>query len=571
MSIVDGLRLYISLFFNVNKNYFYERFKFLSKNYKTDKILYGIWYFIENYFMLFLSMVLVTYVIKVPSLNIFIILISLLFILIRIDNKDWRLFYRNDFITEIPNEKERFRVVLLGNTFINLIFKNNVIVLSVILGVVANFRVYQITVLIIMYFITYMAILSACFIIQIGNIKIKRLFSFLSYLFEMTTTTILFYYIIDFFIKLFITFSLELKSRKDIIPSLFQNIIISLRWVGNLIIDNGIYLIIGVFIFDIITIFITLRILKNINSKYNNNEEGYQYRVNNFYLLSLVRKIAFKLLNLDNFYKTMIDKEFSLFASIYKFNFTNYFYVFVLDRSCAFLMAVILIFLKYQFNNAYIVMLILSSMLLIADISSATGVKMIANLSFIADYNTLITANTCGLKINKLLKTKILFFYIMKTFSYVLLVGFISVFSLMLEAPVWFIILLILELILIIIFMPRAYIINNLIYTRMDYKNYERYLDETKILNYGINEFYPLNLMFRILSLLLIFTIIILLLFKKLSIAIVILTICAVETFIIAFTYIVMERIGKNILEFIERGNYSADFTKIFKKFNNEK
>ncbi|MBU5455241.1 hypothetical protein [Caproiciproducens sp. MSJ-32] len=569
MSIVNGLRLYISLFFYINKNYFYEKFKFLSTSYKTDKILYGIWYFTKGYATLFLSMFLVTYVIKVPSLNIFIVLIPLLSILLKIDNKDWKLFNRNDFIIEIPNEKERFRVILFGNMFINLICEKNIIVLLVILGEVSNFRAYQIAVLIIMYLITYIAILSACFMIQIGDVKIKRLFSCFSYIFEMTTITIVVYCIIDFFIKLFITFSLELKS-KNIIPSLFENIINSLNRVGNLIVDKGIYLIIGVFIFDIITIFITLTILKNMDSKYN-NKEGYQYRVNNFYLLSLVRKIAFKFLNLDNFNKAMIDKEFSLFASIYKFNFKDYFYIFILDRSFGFLMAVMLIFLKYPFNNYYVVMLILSAMLLITDINSATGVKMIVNLSFIADYNTLITANTYGLKINKLLKTKILFFYIMKAFSYVLLVGIISVFSLMLGAPIWFIILLILELILIIVFMPKVYITNNLIYTRMNYKNYDKYLDETKILEYGINEFYPLNLMFRILSLVLIFTIIILLLFKKLSILIVIINICAVEIFTIAFTYLVMERIRNNILEFVERGNYSADFTKIFKKSNNKK
>ncbi|KAF2955424.1 hypothetical protein AS160_10380 [Marinitoga sp. 38H-ov] len=570
MSIVNVFRLYISLFFNLNKNYFYERYKFLSKSYKIDKILYGIWYFTKNYFMLFLSIILVTYLIKMPSLNILIIIIPLLSTFIKIDNRDWKLFFRNDFILEIPNEKERFRVILLGNMFINLIIENNVILLSVILGIVLNYRVYQIVAFILMYIITYIALLSLSFIMQIGNIKIKRIFSFLSYLFEMTTTAILVYLIIDFFIKLFITFSLELKS-KNILYSLFQNIMLSLNQVGNLIIQNSLNINIIIFIFDIIIIFITLRTLKNINSKYNNYEENYQYRVNNFYLLSLFRKITFKFINLDNFYKTMIDKEFSLFASIYKFNFKDYFYIFILDRSFAFLIAVILIFLKYPFNNSYIVMLILSSMLLITDINSATGVKMIANLSFIADYNTLITANTCGVKIKELLKAKIIFFYIMKTFSYILLVGGIFIFSLILGAPIWFIILLVLELILIIIFIPKMYITNNLIYTRMDYKNYEKYLDETKILQYGTKEFYPLNAMFRILSVLLIFTIIILLLFEKINIPIVVLVISSIKIITISFTYLVMQRIRNNILEFVERGNYSADFTKIFKKSNSKK
>ncbi|WP_165147976.1 hypothetical protein [Marinitoga sp. 38H-ov] len=520
--------------------------------------------------MLFLSIILVTYLIKMPSLNILIIIIPLLSTFIKIDNRDWKLFFRNDFILEIPNEKERFRVILLGNMFINLIIENNVILLSVILGIVLNYRVYQIVAFILMYIITYIALLSLSFIMQIGNIKIKRIFSFLSYLFEMTTTAILVYLIIDFFIKLFITFSLELKS-KNILYSLFQNIMLSLNQVGNLIIQNSLNINIIIFIFDIIIIFITLRTLKNINSKYNNYEENYQYRVNNFYLLSLFRKITFKFINLDNFYKTMIDKEFSLFASIYKFNFKDYFYIFILDRSFAFLIAVILIFLKYPFNNSYIVMLILSSMLLITDINSATGVKMIANLSFIADYNTLITANTCGVKIKELLKAKIIFFYIMKTFSYILLVGGIFIFSLILGAPIWFIILLVLELILIIIFIPKMYITNNLIYTRMDYKNYEKYLDETKILQYGTKEFYPLNAMFRILSVLLIFTIIILLLFEKINIPIVVLVISSIKIITISFTYLVMQRIRNNILEFVERGNYSADFTKIFKKSNSKK
>lgn len=569
MSIINGLKLYIRLFFYINKNYFYEKFKFLSTSYKTDKILYGIWYFTKSYITLFLSIFLVTYIIKMPSLNIFIVLIPLVAILLKIDNKDWQLFNRNDFVTEIPNEQERFRTILVGNIFINLICEKNIIILLVILGKVLNFKVYQIEMLIVLYIITYIAIISAYFMIQIGSVKTKRIFSYFSYLFSITATSIVVYYIIDFFIKLFITFSLELKS-KNIIPSLFQSIINSSGMIGNLLLDKSTYFIISLFIFDIITIFITLNTLKKINSKYN-NREGYQYRVNNFYLLNLVRKVAFKYLKLDNFNKAMIDKEFSLFASIYKFNFKDYFYIFILDRSFGFLVAVIFVFFKYPFNNNYVVILILASMILITDINSATGVKMIINLSFIADYNTLITANAYGIKIDKLLKSKILFFYIMKSFSYILLIGIISICSLMLGAPIWFILLLIIELILIIVFIPKIYITNNLIYTRMNYKNYDKYLDETKILEYGINEFYPLNLMFRILSMVLVFTIIILLLFKNLNISIVIINIFSVEIFTITLTYLVMEKIRKNILEFIERGNYSANFTKIFKKSNKKK
>ena len=43
-------------------------------------------------------------------------------------------------------------------------------------------------------------------------------------------------------------------------------------------------------------------------------------------------------------------------------------------------------------------------------------------------------------------------------------------------------------------FFPKLYFTNNLIYSRMNYKNYQKYLDESKILDFGVSEFYPLNL-----------------------------------------------------------------------------
>ena len=54
---------------------------------------------------------------------------------------------------------------------------------------------------------------------------------------------------------------------------------------------------------------------------------------------------------------------------------------------------------------------------LILDISSAVSVKLIANMSLIADRNTVMIANTNGIDIKDILKSKLEFFYIIKSFK----------------------------------------------------------------------------------------------------------------------------------------------------------
>ena len=124
--------------------------------------------------------------------------------------------------------------------------------------------------------------------------------------------------------------------------------------------------------------------------------------------------------------------------------------------------------------------------------------------------------------------------------------------------------------IMVLFMMPKNYLINNLIYTRMDYKDYRQFLDESQILDVGVNDFLPINILFKIIStvVMLILATFVLKSFIKFDIPAVIIYFLIVMSYLITIPVCskVMKRIGRNIIDFIERGNYSADFAKIFKE-----
>lgn len=561
--------MYIDLFFCVNKNFFFEKYNFLSRSYKKDKQLYKIWYFGKFYFEIILSVILVNCIIKIPILNNILLIFFLIGNILKIDNKDWQLFFRKDFMLEIPNDKKRFKIVLFGNLFMNLLVENNIIVIIVLLSIFLKLSILQGVGFFLIYMLSYIAIMFSYYLLQIGSIEVKRVFSFVSYIFSIFFTTIVVYLVIDFFVKFFKNFNIISKS-----PQLLGKLLLQIKnsyvWLEGLVFNKVEIIVLAILVIDIVVFLVTIWNVKNITI-HEQYEESYKYNFHNFKLLCLIRKITYKFIPLKNDTKVYLDKEFALFASVFKYNFKDYYYVFFFDRSFSFLLAVILILVKYPFNNSYVVMLVLSAMLVITDVNSATGIKMITNLSFISDYNTLIIANSNGIDINKLLKYKISFFYIMKGFSYILLFLTIIVFTNVLGAPIWFSVLVLIQMLILVLIFPKMYIINNLIYTRINYRNYEKYLEENKILEYGVDEFLPLNCLFKVLSFILIVTIGVTILFAKINIGFTIGVSILTEAIGIPIVYSIMKRIGENIISYIEGGNYSAEFIKIFKQSSKEK
>lgn len=107
--------------------------------------------------------------------------------------------------------------------------------------------------------------------------------------------------------------------------------------------------------------------------------------------------------------------------------------------------------------------------IIIFDISSTIGVKLIVNMSFISDYTLLLVCNNLGFDKRKLIKAKLKFYYIVRSLSLLFMlivytyVHFFRYADLLYHNCKCF------KLIDLYIF-PKLYLINNLIYTRIDYK-----------------------------------------------------------------------------------------------------
>jgi hypothetical protein len=216
-------------------------------------------------------------------------------------------------------------------------------------------------------------------------------------------------------------------------------------------------------------------------------------------------------------------------------------------------------------STTYTILFYFSVPIITLDISSAINTKLIASMSFITDYNTLIQMNAGGIGIEQLIKAKTNFFYQLKLFSLSLLVFFVLAGLKMLGAPLILILITMLMVSLIVFFCPRSYFINNLILTRMDYCDYEKYFEEASILENGVDEYFPLSMAINVIFSLAFLATVISLLIPKIHM-IVVFTYAGLVCSVFSLVIVLMRRIEKNIVVFVERGELSADFTKIFQK-----
>lgn len=563
--MIQQIKMFIILFININKNYFFEKYNFITIKESNKKLFYRIWYIFSNHILVFIFFIVLNTLISSNTIKSLIVLLILITLFLGIDSKDWRLFYRLDFVSEIPETRVRFLIVLFGNVFLKLFIENNIIILFLFLVYYLRISLFYLPFLIFMFVLLHATVTSIYFIIQNSSFNIKKLFSFFNYLLSFLTTALFAYFFIDFIIKVFSSFIKTLDNR-----NVFNEFINQ----GNTMINNisewiqnySIYLLIIYFFSIFIISIFTHKTLKYIEStSYLDYEDG-KYVVSNFWILKVVRRIINLIFAKNEVMKNLVNKELTLFTNIYKFNFKDYFFVFVADRSVAFLITFFLIIYKYEYSGSYILMIVLVPIIILMDINSSVGVKLIANLSFVTDFNTLQILNMSGFDIKKIINSKLYFYYIIKAFSFFILFLLYNIMYLLLDTPL--IILLVSNLIILCLlaFFPKLYFTNNLIYSRMDYRDYEKYLEESKILDVGVSEFLPLNLIFRFWTTLMILSLLFSTIFNLISFNVIVIIIFFIQAISSVVVYFILTRIQNNIEGFIERGDYSANFAKIFQK-----
>lgn len=401
--------------------------------------------------------------------------------------------------------------------------------------------------------------------IQSSTFKIKKIFSLINYIFSFLFTITYIYLLLDFVITVFINFSGNLANR-NILPTFIDQGINVVKNFAMFIANNNIMVIAILSFYVIIVLFLNIITIKHLERSSYLDKEDSLYVTDNFIIVKIIKKILNILYRNKPNSLVLINKEFALLTHIYKYNFKDYFFIFIADRSMSFLISIFLVLSKYEYTASYLIIFLIVPIILLADTNSNVGIKLITNMSFITDYNTLLSSNTSGFNLNKLIKNKLNFYYSVKSGSYFI---FILVYNLMyisLSMPLYMLIISnILNLIILRLF-PKLYFINNLIYTRMNYKNYQKYLDESKILDFGVSEFHPLNMTFKIWVVIVFLNLIFTTIIPTVNINILLLINLVVILISMLIVYLIMNRIKKNIIHFIERGNYSADFAKIFKE-----
>lgn len=565
MKLNKRISMFISLFFNINKNYFFERYKFLRLKDKNKKILFTFWYIFKSQIFVICSVLILQFLFKSYMLNTIVIALLLFSMMLGMDTKEWRLFYRSDFISEIPDIKQRFLTVLLGNIVLKLFVENSLILLSLLLLIYTHTSLLYLPLFLTIYIVVYAASLSLFFMIQSSTFKIKKIFSLINYIFSFLFTITFIYLLLDFVITVFINFSDNLTNR-NILPTFIDQGLNIVKNFAMFIANNNIMVMVILAFYVIIVLFLNIITIKHLEKSSYLDKEDSVYITDNFIIIKIIKKILNILYRNKPNRLVLINKEFALLTHIYKYNFKDYFFIFIADRSMSFLISIFLVLSKYEYTASYLIIFLVIPIILLVDINSNVGVKLITNMSFITDYNTLLSSNTSGFNLNKLIKSKLNFYYCVKSGAYII---FILVYNLMyisLSMPLYMLIISNLLNLIILSLFPKLYFINNLIYSRMNYKNYQKYLDESKILDFGVSEFYPLNLIFKIWIVIVFLDLIFTTIVPVVNINILLLINLVVMAISMLIVYLIMNRIKKNIIHFIERGNYSADFAKIFKE-----
>lgn len=395
---------------------------------------------------------------------------------------------------------------------------------------------------------------------------IKKIYSFFNYCFSFLLTAIITYYAINFLIKI-IKLLIIKETDKSMFADLFYN---EAAYIFQWMVKNLYY-----FIFIAVIIILSLAVsfiytLWRMNRISYKLKDDSRYVTENFKLVSLIKFLVSRLYGNNMRRKIIIDKELALFSNIYKYNFRDYWFVFCEDRSVAILIGLLFVVYQYEFVGREIILLCLFPMFLMLDINSGISVKMLVNMSFISDYNTIIMANSNGLSLKEILNCKLRFFYIMKSTAYIFFFIIMNAVLYFFKCSLMVFIGCNLLCFLVLFTMPENYLVNNLIYTRINYRDYNKYLEESQILENGISEFIPINLLFKGMGIATLAVLIYLIAAPLIGLRIIeeILLMIVIILFIagIVGCYLVMKKIHNNIISFIERGDYSADFAKIFKK-----
>ena len=558
---------YINLNWALNRNLFFERFKFLNMGKEKNKILYLIGFLINEYVLCLLGMGVLCYYFK--NSKIFIILpIGMMFaLLIGVDGNDWKLFDRADFEMAEPLASKRALDILKGIIIYRLGIKNNIFFYTILSGIVLSVSPVVLICVSMIFSLMFVLCEMFAFIIRYSTFLTKKIYSFISYVCSLVISTIFFFTIISSLIYLAKNIINKQISYCRIEKELIQNIKILNSFIGA----NKEIIIIGVCVYALLIFVGFFLTLKKIQMSDYLDKENKYYSLKYFYSLIIFKKIMERVYKNKEELLVLILKEIRLFTDSFRYKYKDYFFVIGPDRSTAFLIAVFLQVLYNPVKNQQIFIIPIIVTFAIADIFSATTMKLLTNYSFVAEYQTLQSYLANGLDFRNIISGKIRFFYGIKSLGFGCYLAIANAFMYACKCD-WYVFLISDSLcIMLFIVLPMCCFYNNLIYTRMNYRLYEQYMEESGLIDVGVKEFVPLSFYYSGFYFISIMEIIFVCIFNSLSIFFIPKQVFYATTIIyavigIGICHYIMKRIGKNICSFVERGDLSADFAKIFEK-----
>ena len=555
--------MYGTLYFSINKNLFFEKYPFLNVKIGAQSSAYIGYFLLKNYVLITLGFGLVYYFSQNLLLCGILVVGYLLSEYMQINADDWMLFERADFVLAFPKAEERFITLFLGNIVYSLILSSNIVFYGGIC--ILCFKEYWKIVLIglTVYILLFILFEMNAFCIRFSNRAIKKIYAFLGYIFSLFGHFLVFFvvlqsmiYVIQEVIHKSISFSSCYGMIKALILRLMQ--LVSLRL---LVVLFGVFL-----LYTIVMMVIVFHKIKYEEYK-ERDDAGYISEY--FILLSICEKILNRLYAKGLTKNVLVKKEIALFANAFQYNYRNYYYVFLPDRTIAILAAVLAVMSQYSLEGLPYLLYSLFPCFFLLDINSSVTVKLSLNMSFISDYHLLRLYQMQGKDIKELLDAKLIFYRCLRAGTIVFFLILMNVSMMYFYCSMIGILSTNVLCVLIWGLFPQNYLFSNLIYTRMDYDHYEKYLQESNILEMGIKEFFPLDVLYKIMSIGTVLRLVILLfshyvgflireeIYVAINVGIILCSIYLCNRF--------MRRIGKNILQFIKKGDYSVDFAKVFK------
>jgi hypothetical protein len=476
---------------------------------------------------------------------------------------DWQMFFRADVRLALPNDMTRF-AVLLGGILVNRLVVEDMIAVYFVFAVIyGEASVGAVLVAFIAYVLIFACAEAVQFLLLASSPKVKAVFSAISYSTSMAVTAGVTFIVLRSLAALVLSADWQVfgETPVETIKALWSRVLtLSDRFSAALATDQ--WLVTGGLAAAVVLCAVTTAGVRASLRAFGSRDAK-----SHAPCLSILRAFTGASRHgaaEPRVVSALVGKEFSLLDYMYRVTFAEYWFTLLFDRSFAYLVGMWLALRSVETNIGYLVFFCSSVVLFILEVSSTVGVKLLANMSFIADYGTLRLANLGGASMSDIVKAKLRFYYRLRVVPTAGLYGAVMVGLWLLSSPWVALLAWTLAWGAVFVCYPAIHLTNNIVLFRMDYREPRKYLDESSLLDIDIDDFFPLSVTqsCRVVSAV---VLIVLSALWMAPLGALLLWVGILAVSVVTDTSI-MWRVRANALASIERGEYTVNVAKILSK-----